>query len=202
MPLAEHRRLAEGTRDKLEEFKTYLPVLSSICNPGAYVCMCVCVCTHVCMCACRMLCDKLEELKTYLPVLSSICNPGAFVYGCAFTQSVQGNQVLSTACSSACVLTFDSILFSSVSSSVLTNNSHTGMRVRHWDHLSQAVGTRITPGEDLQLARLLKAGILKYMDVLSVSVWCYKCVSLFLCASCLSTVLSFTAESTPWVTNC
>lgn len=44
----------------------------------------------------------------------------------------------------------------------------TGMRVRHWDALSQAVGTHISPGEDLQLSRLLKAGILRHLDVLNV----------------------------------
>jgi len=75
MPLAEHRRLAEGTRDKLEEFRTYLPVISAVCNPG--------------------------------------------------------------------------------------------MRLRHWDALSSAVGTAIVPGEDLQLSRLLKAGILRHLDVLA-----------------------------------
>ena len=46
----------------------------------------------------------------------------------------------------------------------------TGMRVRHWDALSQAVGTHVSPGEDLQLSRLLKAGILRHLDVLNVSV--------------------------------
>ncbi|KAF5834888.1 hypothetical protein DUNSADRAFT_8192 [Dunaliella salina] len=75
MPLAEHRRLAEATRDKLEEFRTYLPVISAVCNPG--------------------------------------------------------------------------------------------MRLRHWDALSSAVGTPITPGEDLQLSRLLKAGILRHLDALA-----------------------------------
>ena len=44
-----------------------------------------------------------------------------------------------------------------------------GMRGRHWDGLSRAVGTEVWPGEDLQLSRLLKAGILKHMDVLNVS---------------------------------
>jgi hypothetical protein len=43
------------------------------------------------------------------------------------------------------------------------------MRGRHWDALSRAVGTEIWPGEDLQLTRLLKSGILKHMDVLNVS---------------------------------
>jgi hypothetical protein len=34
MPLVEHRRLAESTREKLETFKTYVPVINAICNPG------------------------------------------------------------------------------------------------------------------------------------------------------------------------
>jgi hypothetical protein len=42
------------------------------------------------------------------------------------------------------------------------------MRLRHWDVLSAAVGTHISPGEDLQLNRLLKAGILRHMDILNV----------------------------------
>jgi len=45
-----------------------------------------------------------------------------------------------------------------------------GMRVRHWDVLSSAVGVHISPGEELQLSRLLKAGILRHIDVLTVSV--------------------------------
>ncbi len=43
-----------------------------------------------------------------------------------------------------------------------------GMRGRHWDQLSKAVGTRVWPGEDLNLQRLLKINILQFQAELQV----------------------------------
>ncbi|GAX82307.1 hypothetical protein CEUSTIGMA_g9736.t1 [Chlamydomonas eustigma] len=34
MPLVEQRNVAEGLRVKLEQFKTYIPIVASVCNPG------------------------------------------------------------------------------------------------------------------------------------------------------------------------
>ncbi|GFH22694.1 uncharacterized protein HaLaN_20201 [Haematococcus lacustris] len=74
MQLAEHRRLAEESRVKLEGFKALLPIISAVCNPG--------------------------------------------------------------------------------------------MRGRHWDALSKAVGAPVWPGEELQLSRLVKLGISNHLEAL------------------------------------
>jgi hypothetical protein len=42
------------------------------------------------------------------------------------------------------------------------------MRGRHWDAISKAVGARIWPGEELQLTRVIKAGVLNHMEALQV----------------------------------
>jgi hypothetical protein len=44
----------------------------------------------------------------------------------------------------------------------------TGMRGRHWDAISKVVGARIWPGEELQLTRVIKAGVLNHMEALQV----------------------------------
>jgi hypothetical protein len=37
MPLAEQRNVAEGLRVKLEQFKSYIPIVASVCNPGIMI---------------------------------------------------------------------------------------------------------------------------------------------------------------------
>lgn len=51
-----------------------------------------------------------------------------------------------------------------------------GMRGRHWEALSAAVGSKVAPGDDLVLNKLLQGGILKYMEALQVRYMHHACV--------------------------
>jgi hypothetical protein len=44
------------------------------------------------------------------------------------------------------------------------------MRGRHWEQVSQLLGTRVGPGEELQLQRLIKINVLGKMQELQVCV--------------------------------
>lgn len=44
-----------------------------------------------------------------------------------------------------------------------------GMRGRHWEALSAAVGWKVAPGDELVLNKLLQGGILSHLEALQVS---------------------------------